>query len=63
MLFEVYNNNKKVVMHTENISCIPDKKILTSMYSSGYKFKVDGKTASVKTICDIVKEIENGGND
>lgn len=55
MLFQVVNDNGVPVFHTEYISCIPDESQLTSMQKAGYKFKVDGKSVSIKKIKETLK--------
>lgn len=55
MKFEVINDKNKVVMHTESMSCIPDKETLKSMLSAGYKIKLDGKALSKKAINELTK--------
>ena len=56
MKFEVINDKNKVVMHTESMSCIPNREIVESMITSGYKFKVDNKILTKKKIIDLIKE-------
>lgn len=56
MKFEVINDKNKVVMHTESISCIPDRGIIESMIAAGYKFKIDNKILTKKKIIDLIKE-------
>lgn len=55
MKFEVINDKNKVVMHTEHLSCIPDKDTLNSMSKAGYKFKLDGKMLSNKALNELIK--------
>lgn len=54
--FEVLNEKGVAVMGTNSPSCIPDDNQLSSMSKAGYKFKIDGKSASVKK----VKEVRDG---
>lgn len=55
MRFEVLKDGQGK-MFTEHICCIPPKDHLTSMQKAGYKFKLDGKPASVSQILKIVEE-------
>ena len=50
MIFEVFNDKGKRVMYTEHTSCIPTKDILNLMFKAGYKFKLDGKTTTIKNL-------------
>lgn len=59
MRFEVVNDKNKTVMRTPSLYCIPDKDILTSMSKAGYKFKLDGKTITIKKLNEMLKEIKN----
>lgn len=63
MKFEIINDKNKVVMNTEHWSCIPDKDVLTSMQKTGYKFKLDGKTITIKKLSDKIKEVDDDKND
>lgn len=59
MLFEVYNQNNKQVMVTEDPLCIDDNETLADMSKyAGYKFKLNGKSISLTKI----KELRNNGN-
>ena len=40
-------------MQTSSLSCIYDRAVLLSMQKAGYKFKIDGKTATIKEICEL----------
>lgn len=62
MIFEVVNDKNKTVMSTTYVSCIYDKDILNSMSKAGYKFKLDGKTITVKKLDEKLKEINNVKN-
>lgn len=53
MKFEVINDKGVAVMSTEYVSCIPDDGQLTSMSKAGYKFKIGGKSTSIKKIKEI----------
>ena len=53
MLLQIVNDKGVTVMRTENKSCIPDDTQLSCMYKTGYKFKIDGKTVSIKKIKEI----------
>ena len=59
MKFEILNDKNKVVMTTTSASCIPDRNTLNIMSKGGYKFKMDGKSITLKKL----KEIENIEND
>ena len=52
--FEIINGKGAVIMTTEHISCIPDSDKLHYMSKAGYKFRIDGKNASVKRINEAV---------
>lgn len=62
MNFEVVNDKNKTVMRTTSPSCVPDKDMLNLISKAGYKFKLDGKTISCKSIIEKIKEIMNGNN-
>lgn len=51
MLFQVFKNGRGL-MSTTSVKCIPSKAQLQDMQRAGYKFKLDGKAA---TISDILK--------
>ena len=53
MLFQIVNDKGVPVMRTEHASCIPDDSQLASMSKVGYKFKIDGKAASIKKIKEV----------
>lgn len=53
MLFQVVNDKGVPVMRTERASCIPDDSQLSSMSKVGYKFKIDGKAASIKKVKEV----------
>lgn len=53
MLFQVLNSAGAVVMTTTHTSCIPDTTVLKDMGSAGYKFKIDGKSASVTKVVEL----------
>lgn len=57
MLFEVFNDKNKRVMCTESVACIPNRTTLISMSKTGYKFKLNGKVASAKTLIEKLKEM------
>lgn len=63
MKFEVINDKNKIVMHTSDISCIPDKDILNLMSKAGYKFKLDNKAVTIKKLNEQLKEASNDKND
>lgn len=56
MLFQIINDKGVLVMKTEHKSCIPDDYQLSSMSSAGFKFKIDGKIASIKKIKEMRNE-------
>ncbi len=58
MKFEVINRDGVVVFNTEYKECIPSLQELKDMESSGYKFRVDGKTVKAGKI-DVLPEINN----
>lgn len=53
MKFEVINDKNKTMYYTYNIKCIPNKEFLTSISNAGYKFKINGKTASKKKVEEL----------
>ncbi len=52
--FEIINEKGVAVMTTEHMSCIPDNDQLCHMSKAGFKFRIDGKNASVKRINEAV---------
>jgi len=58
MNFEVINDSGATVMHCDDPSCIPDVDELSEMSKSGYKFKIDSKTLSVKKIKETLEAEE-----
>ncbi len=58
MLFEVWKNGF-CVMGTNQKSCIDDKETLNAMYKAGYRFKLNGKTASINAIMEFMKKPNN----
>ncbi len=60
MLFSVLRGELGL-MHTESVKCIPDRAQLLDMQREGYKFKLDGKAASVAQICAVIAESKKGG--
>lgn len=60
MKFEVVNDKNKTVMSTVSPSSIYDKDTLTLMSKAGYKFKLDGKTITLKKLNERLKEIKDG---
>lgn len=59
MKLEILNDKNIVVMTTTSVCCIPDKSTLNVMSKGGYKFKLDGKSITIKKL----KELENIEND
>lgn len=53
-LFEVLRN-KEGIMATNSVVCIYDKSVLDDMSKNGYKFKLNGKAATVAQIIQYVK--------
>lgn len=55
MLFEIFNDEKQRVCFIESMSVLKgyDKDILTSMYKSGHRFKLDNKTISLKAMLEL----------
>ena len=60
--FEVINDKNKTVMNTTSSCCIPNKYTLSLMSKAGYKFKLDGKTATIKKLCETFKEVNDDKN-
>lgn len=54
MKFQVCRDNIGM-MSTEHINCIPSRTELIEMQRAGYKFRIDGKAATVPQICGIVE--------
>lgn len=59
MRFEVVNDKGTVIMQTETKSCIPDEDELSIMSKAGYKFKLEGKTVTMKKLKEIRKDDAN----
>lgn len=55
MKFEVVNDKGVTVMQTEMKSCVPNDDELFTMSKAGYKFKLDGKSVSIKKIKETLK--------
>ena len=55
MKFEVINKENNVVMNTENMSCIPSQEEITVMTKEGYKFRLNGKILSKKSLNELIK--------
>lgn len=53
MLFQVVNDRGVPIMVTEQKSCIPDDGELSAISKAGYKFKIDGKSASIKKVREV----------
>lgn len=56
MLFQVINESGIGVMRCEDFSCVPTYDELKDMYSAGYRFKYDGKTATLKRMKEVIDE-------
>lgn len=54
MLFEVINDKKQTVMFTEEKECIYENDILKLMFNAGYKFKLNGKSITLKSLKDFI---------
>lgn len=53
MKFQVINDKGIDVMETHFASCMPDDAQLASMSKAGYKFKINGKAASIKKVKEV----------
>lgn len=60
MEFEVISPDGRIVMGCKEISCVPTEHQLKDMYKYGYKFKLDGKSISVKKITEFISEERKG---
>lgn len=49
MLFQVYKDNK-LRLSTEQPSCVYDDEALKNLQNSGFKFKLNGKKATLKEV-------------
>lgn len=52
--FQVIGPDNKVKFVTSYIECVPESRILKSMYSAGYKFKLDGKLITYSAILNTM---------
>ena len=59
MLFQVLQN-RVPVMSTDYVECIYDKGTLKQMAVAGYKFRLNGKSATVSDIVAYVEAHKNG---
>lgn len=59
MKFEVINGKGQTLMQTTSVECIPNLDILDCMSKLGYKFKVNGKPASKKSVYDLKRKGED----
>lgn len=59
-LFEIFNEKGSRVFVTKEIVCLPEKEHLNSMLLNKYKIKIDGKTATKKTINEIYSRTQKG---
>lgn len=57
-LFTVYQN-KIPMMSTDHVECIYDKATLKRMAEAGFKFKLNGRVASIYDVINYVKEHSN----
>ena len=62
MKFEVINDKNQTIMQTSSANCIPDRSMLNLMSKSGYKFRIDGKIATVKKVIETIKGVKNDEN-
>lgn len=53
-LFEVIRG-EQVIMHTNEVSCIPDKDTLMSLRRGGHRFRLSGKIASLDSILNYLE--------
>ena len=51
---DVISISGKVVMHTDDKSCLYDKNTIYGMKQAGYTFRVDGKITSARNICKLL---------
>ncbi len=58
MKFEIFNSFGVGMMECHEKSCVPLPPQLKDMSRAGYKFKLDGKSISLKKLLDIIKEWE-----
>lgn len=56
MLFQVYKGST-TYMGTDSVSAIPFDS-LSSMQKAGYKFRLNGKTASISTVMELKKDVK-----
>ncbi len=54
-LFEIIRDGTGY-MQTDHVSCIYNETIIKQMAKAGYKFKLNGKTASAATVIQYVKD-------
>ena len=55
MFFEVIDSNGKTVFNTTENICLPKEKQIKLMLNLGYKFKVDNRFLSKKTLNEFIK--------
>lgn len=55
MLFKVIGPDGQTKVGTDSIQCIYPEDVLLSMSRCGYKFELNGKRATAKTVSDYVK--------
>lgn len=48
-------------MSCKTVSCIPDEQQLKSIYDAGHRFRLNGKSVSIKKILEYVKDNETQG--
>lgn len=56
MKFEVVTDKGIPLMSCKTVSCIPDEQQLRSIYDAGHRFRLNGKSISIKKILEYVKE-------
>ena len=59
-LFEIFNEYNKRIFVTKEVACLPEKTHLNSMMANRYKVKIDGKSATKKTINEIYTKAKKG---
>jgi hypothetical protein len=53
VIFEIFNRQKQRVLYCYQTSCIPPNETLSDMQKGGYKFKIDGKKATLSQIKEL----------
>ena len=55
MLFEVINSQGKTIFYTNEKICVPPYKQIKTMLTTGYKFRLDGKIMTKKSLEEFTK--------